>query len=88
MLSRGSQKCVDVFGILPRFPENLLVSEDLVCGATAGTKAALGIVQLWFDYFAASFFKVLGIYFFREAQVNFSPVVDAFAPVYFFCLWR
>jgi len=30
-------------------------SENLVCGAAAGTKTALGIIQLWFKYFAASF---------------------------------
>ena len=32
----------------------------MVCSATAGTKTALGIIQLWFQYFAASFFKALG----------------------------
>jgi len=32
---------------------------NVVCSATAGTKTALGIIQLWFKYFAASFFKTL-----------------------------
>jgi len=41
----------------------LLESVNLVCSATAGTKPALGIIQLWFNYFAAFFFKALGIYF-------------------------
>jgi len=39
----------------------LLESENLVCSATAGTKTALDIIQVWFNYFAASFFKALGI---------------------------
>jgi len=32
----------------------------MVCSATAGTKTALGIIQLWFNYLAASFFKTRG----------------------------
>jgi len=52
--------CVDVFGLLPRFLNNLLESENLVCSATAATTTALGIIQLWFNYFVASFFKALG----------------------------
>jgi len=32
----------------------------LACNATAGTKTALGIIQVWFNYFAASFFKAFG----------------------------
>jgi len=32
----------------------------VVCSATAVTKTALGIIQLWFNYFAASFFMALG----------------------------
>jgi len=31
----------------------------LVCNATAGRKTALGIIQLWFNYFAASFSRHL-----------------------------
>ena len=52
--------CVKVFGILPRFIKILLESEILVCSSTARMKSALGIIQLWFIYFAASFFKTLG----------------------------
>ena len=55
-----NKACVDVFGILPRILKNLLENENLLCSATAGTKSALGIIQLWFNYFAASFFKVIG----------------------------
>jgi len=32
----------------------------LVNIAGAGTKTALGIIQVWFSYFAASFFNALG----------------------------
>jgi len=51
--------CVDVFGILPRFLKNLLQNENLVCYAAAGTKSALSIIQVWFNYFAASFSRHL-----------------------------
>jgi len=60
MLSRGRQTCVDVFDTLPIFLKNFLESENLVCSAMAGTKTALGIIQLWFNYFATSFFNALG----------------------------
>ena len=60
--------CVDVFCILPRFLKNLLESENLICNATGGTKTALGIIPVWFNYFAASFFKAPGIHFSREAK--------------------
>ena len=60
MLHEEDKTCVDVFGILPRFLKNLLESENLGCSAMAGTKIALGIIQLWFNYFAASFIKALG----------------------------
>jgi len=49
-----------VFGILPRFLKNWLESGNLVCNSTAGTKTALGIIQLWFNYLAESFLKALG----------------------------
>jgi len=58
-----NKTCVDVFGILPRFLQNLLESENVVCCAAAGMKTTLGIIQLWFNYFATSFFMPLGIYF-------------------------
>jgi len=46
-----------------RFLENLLVSLILLCCATSTTKTALGIIQLWFNYFAASFYKALDAHF-------------------------
>jgi len=36
---------------VPGFLENLLESGNWFCGATAATIAALGIIQLWFNYF-------------------------------------
>jgi len=42
---------VYVFGMLPRFLENLLESGNLLCSATAMTKTALGTIQLWFNNF-------------------------------------
>ena len=35
----------------PGFLENLQESGNLFCNATATTKTALGIIQLWFNYF-------------------------------------
>jgi len=55
-LEEVDKACVDVFATLPRFHKNVLESENLVCGAMAGTR----IIQFWFSYFAASFFKALG----------------------------
>jgi len=46
--------------LLPRFLKKLLESEILVCGTMAKLKTPLGIIQLWFIYSAASFFKALG----------------------------
>ena len=45
MLFEIDKTCSDIFGILPRFFENL-VSENLVWSATVMTKATLGILQL------------------------------------------
>ena len=42
---------IDVFGMLPRFLENLLESGNLLCSATAATKTALGTTQNWFNCF-------------------------------------
>ena len=78
--------CVDVVGILPRFIENFLDIYNLVCSATARTKNALGIIQLWFNYFAASFSKALGMHFSREAKEGYAPVVNAFSLVPFLCI--
>jgi len=52
--------CVYVFGMFPRFLENLLESGILFCCPADTTKTALGIIQLWFNYFAASFYKAIG----------------------------
>jgi len=70
--------------MLPRFLENLLESENLVCNAAAGTKNALGSIRLWFNYFAASYFKALCYYFSWEAKERNAPVVGAFTPVSLF----
>jgi len=56
MFLEVDKTCVAFFGILPRFPEKLQEEEDLDCGATASKKTALGILQLWFNYFETSFF--------------------------------
>jgi len=64
--------------MLPRFLEELLESGNLVCSATVATKTALGIIQLWFNYFATSFYKPLGIHFSREANEIDATVVGAF----------
>jgi len=37
--------------MIPGFLENLLESGYLFCSATATTKTALDIIQLWFNYF-------------------------------------
>jgi len=50
---------VDFFGILKGILKILLESKNLVCNATEGTKTALGIIQVWFNYFAASFSRHL-----------------------------
>jgi len=42
--SKVDKTCLDIFGILQRFIETLLESENLVCSATARTKTALGII--------------------------------------------
>jgi len=63
---------------------NLLESEHLVCSATATTKTELGIIQLWFNYFAASFYRELGIRFFWEAKERDAQAVGAFTPAYLF----
>ena len=81
LVSRGRQnmcKC-----LWHRFLQNLLQSENLVFSATAGTKTALGIIQLSFNYFVASFFKALGIHFSRETKEGDAMVASVFSPVSF-----
>ena len=68
--SRGTRSCalsksitrVGAFPILPRFLENFLEREKLVCSATAGTKTAMGIFQICFNYFVASLCIALGAF--------------------------
>jgi len=58
----AEETCPGIFGMLLRFVENLLESETLVCPATCGGEnCIMGILQLWFNCFSASFFKALGI---------------------------
>jgi len=61
--------CVNL-GILPRFLEKLLKRENLVC------TAAMGIVQLWFNYFAASFSRYFAFTFSWRPRRE-PPVVDS-----------
>jgi len=71
MLLDVDKTCVPIFGILPRFIKHLLESENLGCSPLAGTKTALGIIQLWLNYFAASFFKALG-----NVNVNYLKIPE------------
>jgi len=49
--------------------QNLAGERNAVCITTAGTKTALGIIQIWFNYFAASHFKALG-----NVKVNYLKI--------------
>ena len=69
---KTEQTYVDVFGILPRFLESLVQGENLVCSATAGTKTTMDFIQLWFNYFAGTFLKALGISFPRRLRREIS----------------
>jgi len=59
MVSRSRQTGVDSFGIRLRaiFIKNLLKSKILVSSAAAWTETALDIVQVWLNYFPASFYQ-------------------------------
>jgi len=76
-----------VFGMFSSFLENVMESGNLFCCATAATKTALCVTQLWFNYFAASFCKALGVHFSREAKERNAPVVGAFIPVSLSVYW-
>jgi len=58
---------------MPRFLENLLESEYLVCGATAKTKTGYPsvLVQL-------ALYKAFGVHLSREAKEGDSPIVYSF----------
>jgi len=73
MLLDVDKTCADIFDILARFLENLLESENSAYNATTGAKTALGITQLWFNHFMASFFEALGLHFSREAEERDVP---------------
>jgi len=60
MLSRGRQNMCKRLWHTPKISQTFAGEWNLVCSAMAGTKTALGIIRLWFNYFAASFFKALG----------------------------
>ena len=83
MLSRARQNMCRRLWQCPRMSKIFLESETLVCSVTTGTKTTLGIIQLWFNYFAASLLNALGIYFSWEAKERNAPVVAAFTPVSF-----
>ena len=68
--------CVDVFGILPSYLENL-ESENIVRSSIARIKTALGMLKLWLSYFAGIFFKALGIRFSKEARKRDAWVFSA-----------
>jgi len=59
MLLEVDKTCVTFLAYSQDF-SNLLGSEIYVCSAMGTMKTAVGIIQLWFIYFAASFFKALG----------------------------
>ena len=65
----------DMFGILARLLEHLSTSENLARIATATTKAALGTVQLCFNYFAGLIFQVTWHAPFHEAKARNAPDV-------------
>jgi len=70
----------------PKFLERLLECENLVRSATSRTKTALGIIQIWLNYFAACLFKALGImkHLSREAKDRDALVVSVFSPISIF----
>jgi len=56
------------------------VSRKSLSYATARTKTALGILQNWLKYFAASLFKALGIHYSIEAEESNATVFSTFTP--------
>ena len=57
MLSRGRQSMWRRLKHTPIISQNFAGEWNMVCSATAGTKTALGIIQLWFKYFTGIFFQ-------------------------------
>jgi len=60
MLSRVRQSMSRRVWHTPKISQKFAGGWNFVCSATAGTKTALGIIQVWFNYSLASFFKALG----------------------------
>ena len=75
--------CVYAFGMLPGFLENLLQSGNLFCSAMAATKIALGVSQLWFNYFRS----INCMYSSWETKQRDAAVVVSITPVSPFCEW-
>ena len=80
MLSRGRQNMCRRLWHTPRISWILAGVWRMVCDATAGTKTALDIHQLRFNYFAGSFFNALGVYFSRKAQDSGFPTGSSRTP--------
>jgi len=59
MLSRGRQSTCRCLWHTPMISQKLAGECNLVCSATAMTKTALSIIQLWFNHFAAFFSRRL-----------------------------
>jgi len=59
MLSRVRQSMCRRLWHTPKISQKFAGKWNLVNIARAGTKTALGIIQVWFNYFAASFFNAL-----------------------------
>jgi len=65
----------------PKLSRKFVQKWIFLCCATAKTKTAVVILHVWLNYFAASFFKSLGIYLCREVKERYVPVAIAFTPV-------
>ena len=57
MLSRGRQSMCRPLWHTSKISQKFAGELNLVCSTTARTKTALGIIQVWFNYFTAPFFK-------------------------------
>ena len=78
--SRGTQLCALSSSTIPKISWHLLVSENFVYSSADGTKPALVIIQLWFNYSTVAFFKALCMYFSREAMKQNVHVIVTFTP--------
>ena len=76
MLSRGLQSMCRRLWHTPKISQKFAGEWNLVCCATAGTKTALGIIQLWFNYFASFVFKApgnLNVNYFKIPKTHRGP---------------